>query len=205
VPCDEHLLACRPAGCRRFRTAASSPTPCFIWYIDGAGNDSLHRLGRGPARSSRTAGAPCRRAAWRDGRVDKVYRALVTGVPPPTLSIDTPIGLVGHPRLGRVHAASPEGRPALTRLRVIGPGDGGTIVEVTIPTGRPHQIRIHLAAAGHPLVGDPLYVVGGGPGPEPGLPGDGGYRLHAHRLVLAHPTLGGRLELECGLPPDLRG
>jgi 23S rRNA pseudouridine1911/1915/1917 synthase len=208
---DAHLLAvAKPSGLpsvpnggflthtllHLVRTMAPEATP-------------LHRLGRGTsglvlfARTTEARRSVA--AAWRDGRVDKVYRALVTGVPPPTLSIDTPIGLVGHPRLGRVYAASREGRPALTRVRLIGPGDGGTIVEVTIPTGRPHQIRIHLAAAGHPLVGDPLYVVGGRPGREPGLPGDGGYRLHAHRLALAHPATSGRLELECAPPPDLRG
>jgi 23S rRNA pseudouridine1911/1915/1917 synthase len=53
-------------------------------------------------------------------------------------------------------------------------------------------------------VGDPLYVTGGLPGPEPGLPGDGGYRLHAHRLALVHPSSGERLALECALPPELR-
>jgi 23S rRNA pseudouridine1911/1915/1917 synthase len=208
---DEHLLAvAKPSG------LPSVPNGGFLTHtllhlVQRMAPEAtpLHRLGRGTSGLvlfARTAGA--RRAvaaAWRDGRVDKVYRALVTGIPAPAFSIDTPIGVVGHPRLGHVHAASREGRPALTRVRVIGPGDGGTIVEATIPTGRPHQIRIHLAAAGHPLVGDPLYVAGGGPGPEPGLPGDGGYRLHAHRLGLAHPATGARLELECAPPPDLRG
>ena len=78
------------------------------------------------------------------------------------------------------------------------------LVDVRISTGRPHQIRIHLAAAGHPLTGDPLYVVGGRPRPvAPGLPGDGGYLLHAHRLQLAHPR-GGVLSLDAPLPAALR-
>ena len=82
--------------------------------------------------------------------------------------------------------------------------DGNALVAVRIATGRPHQIRVHLAAAGHPLVGDPLYARGGLPAREPGLPGDAGYRLHAHRLGLAHPATGQRLELECVPPPELR-
>ena len=167
----------------------------------------LHRLGRG------TSGlvlfgltAEARRSvlgAWRDGRVDKVYRALVSGLPSrQVFSVDAPIGPVPHPRLGRVHAASSRGKPALSHVRVIGRREGHAVVEVRIPTGRPHQIRIHLAVAGHPLVGDPLYGCGGTLVPEPGLPGDGGYRLHAHRLALDHPFTGRRLELEC-FPPEI--
>jgi 23S rRNA pseudouridine1911/1915/1917 synthase len=168
----------------------------------------LHRLGRGTsglvlfALSDRARRAVS--AAWREGRVEKVYRALVTGDPAPEFAVDAPIGRVEHPRLGTIHAAAPGGRPALTHVRRIGPGPGGTIVEARIPTGRPHQIRIHLAAAGCPLAGDPVYVAGGGLASDPGLPGDPGYRLHAHRLALDHPATGGRLELECAPPPDLR-
>jgi len=169
----------------------------------------MHRLGRGTSGLllfTRTQEA--RRAVsaeWRAGRVAKEYRALVTGIPErEAFPIDTPIGLVAHPRLGQVHAASPQGRPALSHVRVLAERDGNALVAVRIETGRPHQIRVHLAAAGHPLVGDPLYARGGLPAREPGLPGDAGYRLHAHRLGLAHPATGQRLELECVPPPEMR-
>ncbi len=169
----------------------------------------MHRLGRGTSGLvlfARTDAARRKVAAeWRAGRVEKTYRALATGVvSADSLTIDSPIGLVPHPQLGLVHAASAAGRPAVSRVRVLTRRDDATLVEVAIPTGRPHQIRIHLAAAGHPLVGDPLYVAGGQLGPRPALPGEGGYRLHAHRLALAHPLDGRRLALECAPPPDLR-
>ena len=90
-----------------------------------------------------------------------------------------------------------------THVRVLDRRDGQSLVEATIPTGRPHQIRIHLAAAGHPLVGDPLYAAGGVPGPRPALPGESGYHLHAHRLELDHPATGVRLEIECAPPSRL--
>ena len=171
----------------------------------------MHRLGRGTsglvlfARTDVARRAVAAGVAPGTGR-EGVPRARERACPPSeTFTIDTPIGLVAHPRLGQVHAASPSGKPAVSHVRVLALRGEDALVAVTIPTGRPHQIRIHLAAAGHPLVGDPLYVEGGVPGPDPGLPGEGGYRLHAHRLALAHPATGRRLELECPLPPELRG
>ncbi len=169
----------------------------------------LHRLGRGTSGLvlfARTAAARAALAAqWRAGSVDKLYRALVCGQPRcASFEVDVPIGPRAHPRLGQVHAASANGRAALTRVRVLGERAHGVLVEARIPTGRPHQIRIHLAAAGHPLVGDSLYAVGGGLRDEPGLPGDGGYWLHAHRLSFRHPASGELLALECVPPPSLR-
>lgn len=168
----------------------------------------MHRLGRGTSGAMLFTLTPeARRAlseAWRAGRVEKAYRALVSGSPSrDAFTVDAPIGPVPHPRLGRVHAASREGRDATSHVRVLARHAGAALVEVTIPTGRPHQIRIHMAAAGHPLVGDPLYVAGGVPGEA--LPGEGGYWLHAERLAFDHPVTGRRLEIACLPPPVLRG
>lgn len=177
------------------------------------GASPLHRLGRGTsglvlfARGG-AAGAALS-AAWREREVEKTYLALVAGQPAwEELEITAPIGPVPHPRLGEVYAASPAGKPAHSAARVLerrpGPDGGETLLAVDIRTGRPHQIRIHTAWAGVPLWGDPLYVPGGGPRPElPGLPGDGGYLLHAWRLGFRHPASGARLVLEAPPPPRL--
>jgi 23S rRNA pseudouridine1911/1915/1917 synthase len=208
---DEHLLVvAKPRG------LPSVPNGGFLNHTllhsvrrRFPGAAPMHRLGRGTSGlivfTLTTEARRSLSATWREGRVEKSYRALVSGIPErETFSIATPIGLVPHERVGRVHAATSDGKPALTHVRRLATRDGTTLVEARIPTGRPHQIRIHLAAAGYPLVGDPLYVAGGLPGREPGLPGDPGYWLHAHRLSFAHPLSGARLELECLPPPPLR-
>jgi 23S rRNA pseudouridine1911/1915/1917 synthase len=168
----------------------------------------LHRLGRATsgvvvfARTAAAAAALSR--AWRDHAVRKDYRAVVTGRPAwEHLEVDVAIGPVPHPRLRTVHAAHAAGRPALSRLRVLERREATTLLEVTITTGRAHQIRIHTAWAGHPLAGDPLYAAGGRPSVDPGLPGDGGYLLHAHRVAGPHPGGRGELVIEAPPPPAL--
>lgn len=170
----------------------------------------IHRLGRftsGLVLFSRTA-ASCAAlcALFRDHDLEKVYLALVTGRPDrDAFAVDVPIGPVYHGSLGTVHAASPEGKRSRSDVRVLRPGAEASLVEVAITTGRPHQIRIHMAACGHPLVGDPLYAPGGGPKPETrALPGDGGYLLHAHRLAFIHPWTGEALAFTCQPPAGLR-
>lgn len=170
---------------------------------------AVHRLGRhtsGVVVFARTPEAASRLSAdWRAARVRKVYRALVSGEAAwGVQDIRVPIGPVPHARLGSVFAASPGGKTAHSVARVLGVRHGTSILEVEITTGRPHQIRIHLAAIGHPLVGDPLYAPGGGPRlAAPGLPGDGGYLLHAARVELTHPVSGARISIEAPVPEAL--
>ena len=168
----------------------------------------LHRLGRctsGLVLFARTnAAASALSKAWRDHEVKKTYRALASGVPvTDRLEIDAAIGPVPHPQLGYVHGASKGGKASRSVATVLERGEHHTLFSVDIATGRPHQIRIHLAYAGHPLVGDPLYDVGGVIKASPGLPGAGGYLLHAERLAFAHPITGHAIQLHAPAPATL--
>ncbi len=169
----------------------------------------LHRLGRHTsglvvfARDSRSASTLGR--AWREHRVKKRYRALAEGAPRAEMFvIDVPIGPVPHPLIGTVHAACEGGRPARSVALVLEHRDAQTLFSVDITTGRPHQVRIHMAYAGHPLVGDPMYDTGGVLKHRPGLPGDGGYLLHAELLEFPHPTTGNSMTVTAPPPTALR-
>ncbi len=169
----------------------------------------LHRLGRHTSglvlfARTRTAASELARA-WRDHTVKKTYRALGMGETRTEMFvIDVPIGPVPHPLLGTVQAASEDGKPSHSVAMVLEARRDRTLFSVDITTGRPHQVRIHLAYAGHPLVGDPLYETGGRLKRHPGLPGDGGYLLHAERLQFAHPVSGTFMSLTAPPPPALQ-
>ena len=166
----------------------------------------VHRLGRattGIVLFSKTPQAASQLCAdWNTPRVEKIYRALAQDVAQhDTYEILTPIGLVPHPRIGSVWAANAGGKPSKSLATVISRTASTTTFEVSLFSGRPHQIRIHLASIGHPLVGDPLYGFTGLPLEHlPGLPGDGGYLLHARFLKCHHPVTGERINLEAALP-----
>ena len=180
----------------------------------------VHRLGRGTSGIvlfAKTPQAAAKLSAnWNTSRIQKIYRALAQGIAQhDAYEILTPIGLVPHPLIGSVWAANPSGKPSKSLAKVISRAPsstassstasrstaGTTTFEVSLNSGRPHQIRIHLASIGHPLVGDPLYGLSGQPLENlPGLPGDGGYFLHAQFLNFHHPITEEQISLEAALP-----
>jgi 23S rRNA pseudouridine1911/1915/1917 synthase len=170
------------------------------------GANPVHRLGRatsGIVLFAKTSDAASRLFAnWNTPKIQKIYRALGQNVAlQDAYEIVTPIGLVPHPLIGSVWAANPRGKPSKSLAKAISRGSGSTTFEVSLSSGRPHQIRIHLASIGHPLVGDPLYGVTGQPLEDlPGVPGDGGYFLHAQYLRFQHPITGEQIDLEAALP-----
>ena len=184
----------------------------------GAGCSPIHRLGRGTSgailftRNARAARLLT--IAMKERRIRKVYLALASGTAmPDTFTINAPIGPVPYRRPETVHAYDPDGRPSISHVRVIRrlPEEKASLLEVTIPTGRPHQIRIHLSHAGFPLVGDPLYQIGGIPRARaggfddegPATPGAGGYFLHSWKIRFPHPERGEDVEVVCPPPPVL--
>ena len=123
----------------------------------------------------------------------KEYLALVQGTPPPSGTIDAPVGR--HPGQRKQMAIVAEGRPARTHFRALGPVGRDTLVLARLESGRTHQIRVHFAGIGHPVIGDPVY----------GRRSDLVDRqfLHAWRLGFEHPRTGGWIALEAPLPEDL--
>jgi 23S rRNA pseudouridine1911/1915/1917 synthase len=109
--------------------------------------------------------------------------------------VDAPIGRDPRNRLRM--AVVENGKAASTAFELLQDAPGGCWVRATLQTGRTHQIRVHMAHIGHPLVADELYG---------GFPAAGMARqaLHAYRLAFEHPVSGGLLEFHAPLPPDLR-
>jgi 23S rRNA pseudouridine1911/1915/1917 synthase len=142
---------------------------------------------------------------FHDREVDKEYVALVWGVVQAGRRIDLPIGRDPSNRQ-KMSARARRSRAAVTRITRADHLRGVTLCQVAIATGRTHQIRVHLSAIGHPIVGDATY---------------GGIRkriaadllpvqrlerpfLHALRLTFTHPTDGRRMQFEAPLAPDLQ-
>ncbi len=129
-----------------------------------------------------------------DHSLARVYEAVAVGnLRADSGTVDAPIGR--HPVDRKKMAIDPgNGRAAVTHWSVLARYPGCTHVECRLETGRTHQIRVHLASIGHPLLGDVVY---GSKKPYPGLAGQ---CLHARKLKFIHPATGKPVELECPLP-----
>ncbi len=129
--------------------------------------------------------------------IEREYLALVHGRPPSLAGrIEAPIGRDPQNRTKRAIDGI-GARPATTHFELIEAFLEHTLLAVRLETGRTHQIRVHLAAIGHPVVGDPVY------GPSSSDPlGMRHQALHAHRLAFDHPSTGERIEFASPVPPD---
>ena len=208
---DDWLLAVdKPAGMLSVAGRGPAGEDCLHARLRQAWPDALvvHRLDM--ATSGLMVFARGERAqrilsmAFAGRAVDKRYVAIVAGKPEPAntddegwATIELPLAAdwPARPRQ-KVDAAS--GRPSLTRWRVaretLRAWEGGTRLELQPVTGRSHQLRVHLAAIGHPILGDALYAPGPIAGAAPRL------LLHAQSLALAHPADGRPLVWRCDAP-----
>ncbi|MBI3492193.1 MAG: RluA family pseudouridine synthase [Acidobacteria bacterium] len=189
----------------------------LLHYVDdlsGIGGEKrpgiVHRLDRGTSGlmvvAKHDAAHEALARQFHDREVDKEYIALVWGEVMAGRRIDAPIGRDPGNRK-KMSARARRSREAVTRVtRAEHFGRTLTLVHVAIHTGRTHQIRVHLSAIGHPIVGDPLYG-----GVHRRVPGD--LRavthldrpfLHAARLAFTHPVDSRRMEFESPLPDDLQ-
>ena len=153
-------------------------------------------------------------AQFQTRRVAKIYLGLVQGQPSPNEGVIELALTEDEARRGRMRVARRGGKPSQTRYRVLESLGEFSVLELKPLTGRTHQIRVHLAGIGHPIVGDPLYGDGqpfflssvkrsyrSSEEEKPLLRRTG---LHARRLQFTHPKTGAAIDLEAELPKDLR-
>lgn len=207
---DEHLLVVvKPAGLLVHPTHAGERDTLLsrarrelYRHTGDAALFVVHRLDRDTsgvmvfARRHEVATALQRQ--FRLHSVGRSYLALVAGDLRAACTVDADIG---RPRpSSRRAAVSPgTGKAALTRVQPVEQLKGATLVEAQLGTGRTHQVRVHLASLGHPVLGDTVYGARQQkPVPPPRL------ALHAHRLSFVHPVTGAVLDFRAPLPADLR-
>jgi 23S rRNA pseudouridine1911/1915/1917 synthase len=200
---DDDLVAVdKPAGVPAQATRASDrgTLPDLVSAAVGGPVSVVHRLDRETSGvtvfgRSKTATAALA-LAFRHGRVEKTYLALCARAPvPPMGRIDAPLG--PDPTHPGARAVRPQGEAAATRYRTMAAGRAA-LVEASPETGRTHQVRVHLAHLGAPVLGDRRYGGAACVG-EVAVPR---LLLHAWRLALAHPRTGAPLVLVAPVPED---
>jgi tRNA pseudouridine32 synthase/23S rRNA pseudouridine746 synthase len=212
---DEHLLAVdKPAGWLVI-PGRGAPEPTLLDEAQQAYGRLwvVHRLDRGTSGVllfARTAAAHrTLNLAFDRREIEKRYLAIVRGAPPPEARLDAPIAPARRGRMRPGRPGDPRAKEAATWVRVVEafparpPLPPLALVEAVPETGRTHQIRVHLAWAGTPLVLDPDY------GDDVPLLDRAGAvllsrtPLHASSLALAHPATGSRLVVQAPLPDDM--
>ena len=171
------------------RVQSHYPDALIVHRLDMA-TSGLIVLARGPAVQRLLS------AAFAERRVDKTYVALVQGLLADDAGeIDLPLG-ADWPNRPRQQVDALRGKPSLTRWQVLSRDTtaGRTRLLLQPVTGRSHQLRVHLAAIGHAILGDALYADAAAAGSAPRL------LLHASRLQFDHPLLGTRLDLASAAP-----
>ncbi|MCD9027253.1 RNA pseudouridine synthase [Luteimonas sp. BDR2-5] len=203
---DPHLLAFdKPSGllsvpgrgpdrqdCLATRAAAAWPDARIVHRLDMA-TSGVIVMARGEAMQRALS------IAFADREIDKRYVAVVAGWPTADAGeIDLPL-LTDWPNRPRQMVDAIAGKPSLTRWRVLsrdtaGDGSRRTRLALTPVTGRSHQLRVHLQAIGHPILGDALYADDDARAAAPRL------LLHAETLAMSHPAHGAGLTLTCPVP-----
>jgi 23S rRNA pseudouridine1911/1915/1917 synthase len=212
---EEVLVVVKPAGLQVLPAGPFSARTLLTLVRDSEPSRRAaapaHRLGRGTSGLIAFGKTALARASLarqlREFSTVKTYLAWVEGAAlSQSFRARQPIGRLVHGPL-TIHAVAEHGKASLTRLRVLRREAACSLVAAQPVTGRPDQIRIHLAAAGAPIVGDPLFGPGGLPKSDV-PPGEGGYLLHAAGLSFAHPATGRRVRLRSwpewlDLPPQV--
>lgn len=209
---DDLLVIAKPAGLVTHPTA-SRTTGTLVNRLLGMGvplapaggplrPGIVHRLDAGTSGlmvvAKTDAAYVALQAMMRRHEVERRYLALVRGVPAhDTFGVDAPLGR----RAARIVVDHVEGRPASTAFQVRERVTNAALLEAVPRTGRTHQIRVHCAAIGHPIVGDSAYGGGGDAARALGLRRP---FLHAWRIAFTHPSTGDRVIREEPLPDDLR-
>jgi len=137
--------------------------------------------------------------------IDRGYLAIVNGQPAATGIVDAPLARSPVNRQKIAIVTGPRGKRAVTHWRVVTPLDRAALVECRLETGRTHQIRVHMASIGHPLIGDQVYGISKTVH-RPLLERLGFRRqaLHAARLGFIHPATGKQLTFESAVPADMQ-
>jgi len=183
----------------------------------------IHRLGRGTSGAlifaKTKSSLRSLNTAMQKRQIEKYYLALASGTDmEDDFTVTKPIGPVAYPHISHtetIYAATDNGKPSTSIYKVLRKDmdKEQSLLQVKIPTGRPHQIRIHTAYHGYPLVGDPLYGKGGLPKENKQLmdsegrypvPGDCGYWLHSWKISFPHPTTKEIVNIICEPPLPLQ-